>query len=196
EGRPGARHHARRPAQEAPRLRALNVRRLAWLPLLLACSHPPAKAPAPPEHYADERAWLCLPGRDDACARNADATEIAPDGTRVVVRDTPAPGADKVDCFYVYPTVDLRMGSANHDDFRDSGPMARATFVQAARFRSACRLFVPLYRQITFGTYLRSAETKKPYTDVAFSDVRDAFAQYLSRYNEGRKIVVLGHSQG
>jgi len=76
------------------------------------CARPPAPiAPSPTsalatrggasERYADPASWLCLPGRDDACARSVDATEIRPDLTRVVVRDTRAPGADQVDCFYV-----------------------------------------------------------------------------------------------
>ncbi|MEJ7732619.1 MAG: DUF3089 domain-containing protein [Polyangiaceae bacterium] len=174
-----------------------------------ACSHPPPPAhPAPPAqltsaaagfesaHYADPESWLCLPGRQDACAGNLDATEIGADGSHVVVRDKPAPGAEKVDCFYVYPTVDLRLSAANHEDFDDLGPMTLATVSQAARFRSTCSLYVPLYRQVTIGTYLRRAEVKKRYTDVAFSDVAAAFLHYMARYNRGHRIVLLGHSQG
>lgn len=174
----------------------------------LGCSQPPPPVhPAAPPgtraitghesaHYADPKSWLCLPGRQDACARNLDATEMAPDGSRVVVREKPAPGAEKVDCFYVYPTVDLRIGAANHEDFRDLEPMTFATVSQAARFRYTCSLYVPLYRQITIGTYLRSAAERRPYTDVAFSDVAAAFLHYMARYNRGKKVVLLGHSQG
>ncbi len=32
--------------------------------------------------------------------------------------------------------------------------------------------------------------------DVAFSDVAEAFAHYLGQYNQGRKVVIFGHSQG
>jgi hypothetical protein len=106
------------------------------------------------------------------------------------------PRSRKVDCFYVYPTVDLRLGAANHEDFDDLEPMTFATVSQAARFRYTCSLYVPLYRQVTIGTYLRGAEVKKRYTDVAFSDVAAAFLHYMARYNRGHRIVLLGHSQG
>jgi len=147
-------------------------------------------------HYKDPKAWLCLPGRDDACAANLDATDLLPDGTGIAVRDTLAPGADKVDCFYVYPTVDLRIRPANHQSFDDLGPMTRATVAQAARLRSTCRLYVPLYRQITIGTYLLSPESRERYLSVAASDVMDAFVHYMGAFNGGRKIVLVGHSQG
>jgi hypothetical protein len=137
-----------------------------------------------------------MPGRDDACAGDLDATEILPDGAHVEVRDRPAPGSDQVDCFYVYPTVDMRPWPASHEDFADLGPMTFATVVQAAQFRSVCRLFVPLYRQTSIGTYLQSEGAREPYRKVAESDVVDAFLEYMGQYNRGHKIVLLGHSQG
>ncbi len=169
---------------------------------------PPAQSPAPPPalrapftgfssaRYGEPRWWLCLPGRFDACAEDLDATDLLPDRTRIEVRDHPSPGADAVDCFYVYPTVDLRPWPASHTDFSDLGAIAVATIDQAARFRYACRLFVPLYRQTSIGTYLQSEENRRPYRDVAVSDVVDAFLHYMGQYNGGRKIVLIGHSQG
>src|ERR1700722_2175501 len=175
----------------------------------LGCNQaPPPQAPAPPPtlhspftgyasaHYRDPKSWLCLPGRRDACTEDLDATELRPDNTRVEVHDTPAPGGDQVDCFYVYPTVDLRMWAANHDDFEDLSRIAATTVSQAARFRTACRLYVPLYRQTTFGTYLQGEEKRRPYREVAVSDVVDAFLHYMGQYNQGRKVVLIGHSQG
>jgi hypothetical protein len=177
--------------------------------VLTGCAEaPPPLAPAPPvtlhspftgfesQHYREGSAWLCLPGRSDACAADLTATELLPDGSRREVQDTPSPDRDKVDCFYVYPTVDLGMGSANHDDFSDLRPMTRTTDAQAARFRNVCRVFAPLYRQTTFGTYFHSDADRKPYRDVAVSDVVDAFLHYMGQYNGGRKIVLIGHSQG
>jgi Protein of unknown function (DUF3089) len=168
---------------------------------------PPPLSPAPPpglqspftgfasERYRDPKWWLCLPGRDDACARDLTATEMRPDGARVEVQDTRAPGADQVDCFWVYPTVDLSLVSANHTSFADLGPMTATTVIQAARFRYACNVYAPLYRQTTIGTYLRPA-SREPYRAVAVSDVVDAFLQYMGQFNKGHKIVLIGHSQG
>jgi hypothetical protein len=153
--------------------------------------------PRPPEtgHYARPTAWLCLPGRDDACARDLTATEIHADGTRSVERFVPA--ADpKADCFYVYPTVDLNLIPKNHEDFSDLEPMSRVTVAQAARFRETCALYVPLYRQVTIGAYLRPPDDLEPRLAAAFADVEAAFAEYLARHDRGRPLVLLGHSQG
>jgi hypothetical protein len=121
---------------------------------------------------------------------------MLPDRTRIEVRDRAAPGRDDVDCFYVYPTVDLRPWPASHTDFSDLDAMTRVAIDQVARFRYACRVFAPLYRQTTIGTYLQSAEQRRPYRDVAVSDVVDAFLHYMGQYNGGRKVVLVGHSQG
>ena len=181
---------------------------LAALASVASCAHtPPPRSPVPPAtlvspftgfesaHYKDPKTWLCLPGRSDACARDLDATELRADGTRDVVRDAPAPPTN-VDCFYVYPTVDLGLGPANHEDFDDIEPMARTAAAQVARFRSVCSVYAPLYRQVTIGTYLRKDSFAEPYFAVAASDIVDAFLHYMGQYNRGRKIVLLGHSQG
>ena len=175
----------------------------------LGCAvSPPPVTPAPPSalaapdsgyrstRYADPSAWLCLPGRNDACAADLDATDLLPDGARIEVRDAPRAPPDDVDCFYVYPTVDLRPWPASHTDFDDLGPMSRVAAIQAARFRSVCHVYAPLYRQTTIGTYLQGDAVRKPYRDVAVSDVVDAFVHYMAQYNHGHRIVLLGHSQG
>jgi hypothetical protein len=174
--------------------------RLARLALVLAfaasCA-PPPPAPPPVEtgRYANPAMWLCLPGRADACAADMSATEIRPDGSRVVVPFVPA-RSPKADCFYVYPTVDLSLIPANHDDFSSLEPMAKTTVAQVGRFQESCALYAPLYRQVTIGTYLQRREWRERALAVAFSDVEAAFAEYLAHYNRGRPIVLLGHSQG
>lgn len=146
--------------------------------------------------YRDAAKWLCLPGRADTCQRDLTATEIRADGTRAILAQSVATNAP-VDCFYVYPTVDTRLLVAtNHDDFSDVKAMEAATMAQAALFGQVCSLYVPLYRQVTLGTYLRSDKQREEGLLVAFSDVADAFLHYMANYNHGRKIVLLGHSQG
>ncbi len=183
-----------RTGRRAPRLVGL-----AAVACLAACARrlePPVTSAGLGPRYADPARWLCLPGREDACARSIEATELGPGGARVVGPDARAPGAEKVDCFYVYPTVDLRVAPGNHEDFSDLEPIARVAAAQAARFRSVCALYAPLYRQITIGTYLRAPDVKRPFTAVAEADVGEAFAHYMKHDNRGRKLVLLGHSQG
>ncbi len=148
------------------------------------------------ERYQDGARWLCRPDLPDSpCLHDRTATTLAPDGTRHAVRDA-TPTAPPVDCFYVYPTVDLGLRWGNHDDFEDRAAMDRVALAQATPFSSVCRVFAPFYQQITIGTYLRSPEAREPYLAAAFSDVAEAFVHYMGQYNQGRKVVLIGHSQG
>lgn len=167
------------------------------------CVAPPPPAvpePVPAERFAIDTpqgaaSWLCLPGRDDACARDLTATEIHPDGTRTI-EPFEAVVTPKADCFYVYPTVDLSLVPKNHDDFSNTEPMGGVALAQAARFRRYCALYAPLYRQVSIGMYLQGGERVRRGLAVAFSDVEAAFSEYLARYNRGRPIILVGHSQG
>lgn len=68
--------------------------------------------------------------------------------------------------------------------------------MQAARFAPACRIFAPLYRQVTLpGVYPVMYGWRYP-TDVAYASVEAAWKEYLATSNHGRGIVFIGHSQG
>lgn len=172
---------------------------LLAIPALLGvgwCALQPSDAVAAPPDYAQQPAWLCRPGRDDACAVDLETTSVAADGT-LSVQPSPAPATDPVaDCFYVYPTVSLDE-SVNSD--LEAGPEeARVAAGQFARFRTACRTFAPVYRQMTL-TALRAAALtggERQGADLAYGDVRAAFRDYLARDNGGRPFVLIGHSQG
>jgi pimeloyl-ACP methyl ester carboxylesterase len=70
---------------------------------------------------------------------------------------------------------------------------------QIARFGSHCRVFAPLYRQVTL-TALRALIIGKPMADADFAlpykDVSAAWNHYLEHDNQGRGVVLIGHSQG
>jgi hypothetical protein len=70
---------------------------------------------------------------------------------------------------------------------------------QFARFGSKCRLYAPMYRQITL-TALVAMMTGKPVVgadwNLALEDVQDAWSAYLAHDNHGRGVVLIGHSQG
>ena len=159
----------------------------------------PAAAAAPasqPPRYDQAEAWLCRPDLpQDPCRDDLDATEVRADGAHIARPFVPA-AHPLADCFYVYPTVDMEVSPGNHDDFTDTSRMREFTRAQVARFSSVCRVFVPLYRQMTIGTYLAPADEHQRRFDVAFGDVQAAFRHYLAHFDDGRGIVLLGHSQG
>jgi hypothetical protein len=155
----------------------------------------PALAQAPaPNDYAKTENWLCLPGRADACAADQTATIVAADGKATTEAFKPAANPP-VDCFYVYPTV-----STDPGDYSDmSIDQAERSVVeqQLARFASQCRIFAPMYRQVTLAG-LRKAMMGGPVVDgtLGYADVRDAWNYYLTHENKGRGVVLIGHSQG
>jgi pimeloyl-ACP methyl ester carboxylesterase len=177
---------------------------LLWSAVIVsACARPadvavanPAAVNMTPAHYERPEMWLCRPDLPtDDCRGDLDATELRPDGSRVVMPFVPAT-RPTVDCFYVYPTVDMTMVPGNHTDFTDTTRMREVARAQAARFGAACRVIAPLYRQVTIDTYLAPREERDPRFKAAFADVLDAFRWYLAHLDDGRPIVLIGHSQG
>lgn len=145
--------------------------------------------------FGNEANWVCLPGRADSCAGNLDATAIAADGTLqhlAVTRQADPP----IDCFYVYPTVSRDPTANARLVLTDE--VAFVAYVQFARFGTVCRPYAPLYRQTTLRALRASALGIGPAGDreLAFGDVRNAWETYLARYNKGRGVVLIGHSQG
>jgi hypothetical protein len=147
------------------------------------------------ETYDDDAHWLCLPGKpDDVCSIDLDATAVAADGSTEVephvVGDDPP-----VDCFYVYPTVS-RDETANSDLEPGEGEEIATVWNQAARLTSQCRVFAPLYRQVTLASLGGGVPAGPEAWETAYADVVDAFTHYVAHESDGRGFVLLGHSQG
>jgi hypothetical protein len=139
--------------------------------------------------------WLCGPGaQPNPCHESLATTVEAADGSTKVV--TPeAPAKPPIDCFYVYPTVSGQTG-VNADKSKDPEVLAIARY-QAARYSLTCRVFAPVYRQLTVASiYTGSAEARAAGRKIAYADVREAWLEYLERFNRGRGVVLIGHSQG
>ena len=59
------------------------------------------------------------------------------------------------------------------------------------------RFFAPYYSQAMIQCFMRmSPDESKPYFDIAYRDVKEAFEYYLEHWNGGRPIVLAGHSEG
>lgn len=155
----------------------------------------PALAPITPLDYAAPANWLCRPETQDACEQVATATSVAADGT--LTKDSFAPAADPpIDCFYVYPTISRDLGG--NADAKPGAEELEIVRQQAARFGATCRLFAPLYRQVTFTALkkLRAGEDVQTDREMAYADVKAAWVRYLANENAGRGIVFIGHDQG
>lgn len=147
-----------------------------------------------PLDYSDMGMWACHPNlANNECHANLDATELRPDGGRVVVPHERAENPE-FDCFYVYPTV-LTDGRPNMVDFSEPGlELVRdPLYSQAARFSRLCEVYAPLYRQSGLNGAMAAEGADR---EIGLQDVRDAFAHYLEHDNRGRKFVLMGHSQG
>ena len=94
----------------------------------------------------------------------------------------------------MYPTVsDQTTTLSNRQIDPEERSIAR---YQAARYSQRCRVFAPMYRQVTV-TALDSGNTESPaQLKVPLDDVTAAFKSYLRKYNHGRPFVLIGHSQG
>ena len=140
----------------------------AFVALVVA---PVSAEPAP----TSATTWLCQPGQAaDPC------------GGR-----TGAP----IDCFYLYPTASLQTNA--NADFDASPELRAVAALQAAPFGENCNVWAPVYRQTTLrALFAGTQEERGAAADLAYSDVQNAWDDYLANHNGGRGVVLIGHSQG
>jgi Protein of unknown function (DUF3089) len=158
----------------------------ALVVLLLALSAPAASA---------KTVWLCLPGHaPDPCAPSLSTTVYTPKLKRIAVAQPQRVSDPAIDCFYVYPTASAQLtGNSNLVIGPAETTIARD---QAARYSQYCRVYAPMYRQLTLAAIAGQKTTTTADPALGLADVRAAFATYLRKYNHGRGFVLIGHSQG
>jgi hypothetical protein len=144
---------------------------------------------------AAKTVWLCKPGQHpDPCTPGLSTTAYSPKLVKLRVIHPQQVRDPKIDCFYVYPTVsDQPTITANlHvDPVEDS-----IALYQAARYSQYCKVYAPMYRQLTLKGILGTMEATPAQRAIGLSDVRAAFSTYLRKFNHGRGFVLIGHSQG
>jgi hypothetical protein len=162
-------------------------------------------AVAQPINYSDSGNWMCHPvlkTTDVARQQDLSVTVWNPDNTIKTVinynRDTLA------DIFYIYPTIDLHYNEFGNTPM-DSIDRFLAQFVyrsQVGIYAQFGRVFVPYYRQAKLGVFTDASSSdstqlaKAECMEIAYNDIDSAFSNYLKFYNNGRKIILMGHSQG
>jgi hypothetical protein len=127
------------------------------------------------------------------CEGDLDTTVVAPNGSRSTQPFRPA-AAPKIDCFYAYPTVS--QSSTVNAPLASAPEIVSTARAQAALFASACRLYVPVYRQLTTRSLVTGGFFDPDARALAQQSLTDAWHDYLAHDNQGRGVVLIGHSQG
>jgi hypothetical protein len=138
--------------------------------------------------------WLCRPGvTPDPCETSLDTTVVKANGQSAVmdVNDAKNP---KIDCFYVYPTISAEP-MVNADLTIQPAEIGVAED-QAARFSEDCKVYSPMYNQLTLGALDDPQRITAANLVEAYQSALSGFKDYLAHYNHDRGIVFIGHSQG
>ena len=142
--------------------------------------------------------WLCRPGlADNPCDADMTTTVILSDGTSSV--ESAAAEDPSIDCFYVYPTVSLQ--PTMNADLSIEAEETAVAVAHASRFSQVCKVYAPMYRQLTLkaitavGDAAPAGDTTAS-REIAYADVLSAWQDYLAHDNNGRGVVLIGHSQG
>ncbi len=181
-----------RPLRSGLAARPVRDRRLRALLVLLALGVAfAAWAPA----ASAKVVWLCKPGQHpDPCTPGLSTTVYSPTLHPLRVTSPRAVRDPKIDCFYVYPTVSDQ--PTEHANLQVDPEERSIALYQTARYSQYCRVFAPMYRQVTVPYLDRTGGETPAALALPLADVRSAFETYLQKYNHGRGFVLIGHSQG
>jgi hypothetical protein len=104
------------------------------------------------------------------------------------------------DVFYVYPTVftdkkykDWNVSIDNEEQRKKTRKVSR---LQGSAWSEVGRMYAPYYTQAHLRSYTNLETGGRDALLKAYSDVKKAFEFYLENYNQGRPIILAGHSQG
>lgn len=144
--------------------------------------------PPPAPDYSNAAHWIALPDRKDA------GDTLVPGGG---LKD--GQGQAQADVFYIHPTLYLKGKKWNADlNWKKINKKGDdCTRFQGTAYNSSCRVYAPRYRQAVLRSYYPQHEADgKKALQLAYSDVKKAFEYYLEHYNQGRPVIIAGHSQG
>ncbi len=150
--------------------------------------------------------WLCKPGMaDDPCTFSPKATSILASGERTTGSLTsvhPPSTGPKFDCFYVYPTVSNQ--KSPNSNLLVKKPEIEAAIGQVSQFSRLCAVWAPMYRQATetsvmeglLGNGPTAQTTLRTTFTVAYDSLLSGWKDFLAHDDDGRPIILIGHSQG
>jgi hypothetical protein len=141
--------------------------------------------------------WLCRPGlARDPCEASRTATVVSYEGTirREALQPQVSHGVPPIDCFYAYPTVSTQPGP--NANLKIEPQETRVAVAQASRFSEDCRVYAPMYPQVTLDAIRKPLAASPLAAFKAYLGILEAWQEYLHKYNKGRGFVLIGHSQG
>ena len=100
--------------------------------------------------------------------------------------------------FFVHPTSYLDRNDWNADfDNRKASQLAEQWIrMMASPFGRAKEIWIPRYRQATYGAFLSDSLDAKLAIALAYSDVTSAFEHFVQEIDPNIPFVLVGHSQG
>jgi len=140
--------------------------------------------------YDDPKMWFARPG-----VGKGDAAYL-PEGFDPAAAGETGPLEAAV--FFVHPTSYLERAKWNAP-LDDAESQARARlFIRgmASPFGAAREVWIPRYRQATFGAFLTDDPQAGKAIDAAYADVAKAFDYFVESLDPDTPIVLAGHSQG
>jgi hypothetical protein len=84
----------------------------------------------------------------------------------------------------------------SNSDLRPGVEEAFVARTQVGPLNAVCRVFAPVYRQVTLTALLGLGSRGEPDRELAYGDVLGAWRHYLEHENNGRGVFLVGHSQG
>ncbi len=147
----------------------------------------------PPPDYSLPSSWAALPDMKDY------ADYVPSECPLKNMQSTAA-----ADVFFLYPTL---FTYYPNDDYKWNADVNNSKLkkrinessikYQSTVFNAAGRIYIPWYRQAHLRSFFSSDKiSSQKALEVAYSDIRRAFQYYLDHYNNGRPIIIAGHSQG
>jgi hypothetical protein len=140
-----------------------------------------------PPNYSETKYWVEHPERNNHYA-TLPSNYI----------DTLYNANPNIDVFFVHPTLYLK-GSTWNADINDKKLNENignsAIRYQASVFLGIANIYAPYYRQMHIHSYTDLKNGYKAY-EIAYLDVKNAFLYYWSNYNNSKKFIIAGHSQG
>jgi hypothetical protein len=107
----------------------------------------------------------------------------------------------KADVFYIYPTLFLDKKDERWNIPIDDTSFRKRILENAVRFQASAwaesgRMFAPFYRQAHIRSYRNLENGGREALLFAYEDIKSAFQYYLDHFNNGKPIILAGHSQG